>query len=109
MQASRLLIGAFTAFGVIGLAGLAVAQTGTTTQPGSATVTTPGTTTTVTPPAVTTETDAERLNRERLNAPTTSGSTSTSPSSADRAMDRPMDSTARRDANGNLIARADRN
>lgn len=108
MQASRVLIATLTAFGVIGLAGLAVAQTSTTTQTVPDTVTTPRTTTTITPPAVTTETDAERMNRERMNAPVTSGST-TSPGTVDRPMDRPMDSMARRDADGNLIAQADRN
>ena len=99
MQTSRLLISTLTAIGVIGLAGIAVAQTGTTTpSPG-------GTTTTITPPAVTTttETDADRMNRERMNAPATSGTTTPA------AIDPPMNTTGQRDADGNLIAQADRN
>lgn len=102
MQASRLFVSTLTAAGVIGLASLATAQTGTTT-------TTPGgTTTTITPPSVTTETEAERMNRERMDrermsTPSVTGTTTPAP------IDRPMDSTARRDANGNLIAQADRN
>lgn len=98
MPASRFLVSTATALGVIGLASLAMAQTSTTIPPGGSS------TTTVTPPAATaTETEAERMNRERLNAPAVTGTTTPS------TMDRPMDSTARRDANGNLIARADRN
>ncbi len=96
MQASRLFIPVLTALGIVGLSGWAVAQTTTTTPAAPAT-------TTETPPTVNpaNETTAQRMERERMerertNAP--AGSTGT-----------PMDKTARRDANGNLIARADRN
>ena len=121
MQASRLLTSTLVAAGIVGLAGIAVAQTTTTTTPGAttttapgATITTPGATTTVTPPTVTrtNETEAERMTRERLerdrmnrdgvNAP--AGSSTMNPR-ADSA----TGSTARRDANGNLTPRADRN
>lgn len=110
MQASRLLISTLTAVGIVGLAGVAVAQTTTTTGPGTTTTTAPRVTTTVTPPTVTstTETAAERMERERvardrMNAPAGSGGMTS------RSADSTIGSTARRDANGNLIARADRN
>ena len=110
MQASRLLISTLTAVGIVSMAGMAVAQPATTTAPGATTTTAPGVTTTVTPPTVTstTETQAERMNRERMdrermNAPAgSSGMTQ-------RSSDSTTSSTARRDGNGNLTARADRN
>jgi len=111
MNASRLLVSTLTAVDIVGLAGLTVAQTTTTTAPGATTTTTPSATTpTATPPTVTrtSETEAERMDRERMNrdrvtAPAGSGGMSS------RSADSPIGSTARRDASGNLIARADRN
>ena len=115
MQASRLLISALTALSVVGIAGFAVAQTATPNQPGTITTTTPGGTATITTPSVTTpsvttttETEAERMtrermDRERMNAPTATDRMDSGTGSS--AMDR----TQRRDANGDLIARTDRN
>jgi hypothetical protein len=117
MKASRILISSLAAAGIVGLAGMAVAQTTTTTAPGATTTTTPGattgpstTTTTVTPPTITstTETETQRMNRERMdrermNAPGASGIRNATSSEA------PMGTTERRDSSGNLIARADRN
>ena len=104
MQTSRILISSLAAASVLGLAGLAVAQTTTVTPPAANTTTTPGgTTTTITPPMVTTETEAERMNRERLAAPAASGTASPSTAATD------SNSTGQRDANGVLIARSDRN
>lgn len=59
----------------------------------------------MTPPTVTntTETEAQRMDRERMNAPAGSGGMNS------RLADSPTGSTARRETNGNLIARADRN
>lgn len=109
MQTTRLLISTLAAAGIVGLAGLAVAQSSTTTVPSATT------TTTVTPPSITstTETDAQRMDRERMdrerlerarmNAPAGQGGMNAS------SGDSPTRSTARRDADGNLYARADRN
>lgn len=131
MQASRILISTLAAVGIVGLAGPAMAQTTTTTAPGATTTTTPSgtTSTTVTPPTInrTNETEAERMERERMdrgrmardsvNAPAGSGGMNRDGVSAPagsagtypRAADSSTDSTARRDANGNLTPRADRN
>ncbi len=105
MKASRILISSLTAVGIVGLAGMAVAQTTTTTAPAATTITTPSTTTTVTPPTVTrtTETEAQRMDRDRMNAPGSGGIRNATSSEA------PMGTTERRDTSGNLIARADRN
>lgn len=96
MQASRFFIPVLIAFGIVGLSGGAVAQT-TTTMPAAPTTMTE-TPSTVNPANETTaqRMERERMERERTNAP--AGATSMS-----------MDTTARRDANGKLIARADRN
>jgi len=72
MHAARLLISAVTALSVVGIAGLAVAQTtpSPSTTPNVSTTTPSGTTTTVSPGGVTTTTtplsaaETERLNRE---------------------------------------------
>ena len=110
MQTSRILISSLAAASVLGLAGLAVAQTTTVTPPAANTTTTPGgTTTTITPPMVTTETEAERMNRERLASPANSGSSNQGSVTTNNNTGTSMDSTGRRDANGDLIARADRN
>lgn len=106
MQTSRLLISTLTALSVVGIAGYAVAQTSTTTTPGAITTTTPGVTTTVSPPSITTttETEAERMTRERLARERMNAAAAT-----DRMDQSTLDRAARRDADGNLIARADRN
>lgn len=111
MKASRLLISTLTAAGIVGLAGLAVAQTSTTTAPGATTTTTPSTTTTVTPPSVTTttETDAQRMNRERMERDRTTAPAGSGGITNATSRDAPMGSAERRDSSGTLIARADRN
>lgn len=104
MQAPRLLTSVLAAIGVAGLISLAVAQTSTTTTPSAV------------PNASETDTqrmdrermdrermERERVERERMNAP--AGAAGSSP----RADDSTSMSTSRRDANGNLIARSDRN
>lgn len=115
MQASRLLISALTAIGVVGAVGLAVAQTNTATDPAAATVTTPGGSATVTAPSVTTrsETEVERMDRERMDRERIARESMNTPTATDRMDTRndrnTMGDTARRDANGDLVARADRN
>lgn len=109
MQTSRLLLSTLAAAGIVGLTGLAVAQSNTTPVPNATT------TTTVTPPSVTstTQTDAqrmdrermdrERLERERMNAPARQGGMNASSGNS------PTRRMSNRDADGNLTARADRN
>jgi len=112
MNASRLLISAITALSVVGAAGIAMAQSTTTTSPTpNVSATTPsGTTTTVSPGGVTSTTpmtsaETERMNRERLNQSTNDRSRNTGLSS--QAYDTPSsNNTERRDMRA---ARNDRN
>lgn len=111
MQASRFFIPAFAALGIMGLSGWAVAQTTPTPAPTPVSpapmTSTPATTPapTATPPVLNpaSETTAQRMERERMERERTQAPVSSS--SSGTSMNTPM----RRDANGNPVARADRN
>jgi hypothetical protein len=107
MQVSRFLTLTLTAAGLLAFAGSALAQ--------STTPAAPATQTTPTTPAIGTnaparaaavaETEAQRMDRERAERERTERERM----ERERANTANAATTARRDANGNLIARADRN
>lgn len=122
MQASRLFISTLATAGIVGFAGLAMAQTspGTVPETNNATGQRSSTDMQTGTPGIN-ETAAQRMERERLERERTgSDRMGADRTNAERMNDatnpnrmNPSDSTLgnsqRRDSNGNLIARADRN
>jgi len=111
MQTSRFFVSTLAIVGIVGLAGLTVAQTNTTIAPGA---------TTTTPPmgignsqSEAARLERERMNRERLNRERLNRESMNAPAGSrgldPRSSNAPMGIAPRRDANGNLTARADRN